>query len=290
MVGVTPAVRRVAGLVVTVLGILFVGVFLVQAVPGIVGADASYVVLSDSMEPEISAGDAVIVRSVDPEAIESGDVITFVRSEESTPITHRVVEVVETEERLAFRTKGDANDSPDPGLVPAENVTGEVWVVLPYVGYVVMFANTPRGMVLLVGLPVAAFLLTELYAFTRADALEDEPEPTNRQRVGEFGSPAAAPADDGFVITTNDLQLSTVGFAALAIYSGYIAYLDPKPVSVGVFAGAAIVLTFVAAVFLAGSEAPSRGTQPRTRQVTDGGERVSAAVGDDLSRGEGDAE
>jgi signal peptidase len=290
VVGVSPSARRVAGIAVTILGILFVGVFVVQAVPGIVGADASYVVLSGSMEPEISSGDAVIVNSVDPADIESGDVITFVRSDESTPVTHRVVEVVETEDGLAFQTKGDANDDPDPALVPAENVTGEVWVVLPYVGYVVMFANTPRGMALLVGLPVVAFVVSELYAFTRSDAPEEQPEPADRQHVGEFGSPAEVADDDGLVITTRDLQLSAVGFASLAVYSGYIAYQDPKPVSVGVFAGAAIVVAFVAAVFVAGRETSSTGGQTRNRQVTDGGENRPAPTEAAGSGGETDGE
>ncbi|WP_435117900.1 signal peptidase I [Halolamina sp. C58] len=285
-----PSSRRVAGVAVTVLAILFVGVFVVQAVPGIIGADASYVVLSGSMEPEISSGDAVIVKSVDPADVESGDVITFVRAEESTPVTHRVVEVVDTEDGVAFRTKGDANDSPDPALVPAENVTGKVWMVLPYVGHVVMFANTTRGMALLIGLPVVAFVVSELYTFTRGDAAEgEEPEPTPRRHIGEFGSPAEV-ADDGLVVTTRDLQLSTIGFGALAVYSGYIAYQDPKPVSVGVFAGAAIVVAFVTTVFIAGRESSSTGSQPRDPRVTDGGETRPASGSTDGTGGENDGE
>jgi signal peptidase len=284
-----PSARRVGGVAVTILGILFVGVFVVQAVPGIVGADASYVVLSGSMEPEISSGDAVIVKSVDPADIESGDVITFVRADDSTPVTHRVVEVVDTGSGLAFETKGDANDDPDPSLVPAENVTGEVWVVLPYVGHVVMFANTSTGMALLVGLPVVTFVVSELYAFTRSDTAEEQPEPADRRHVGEFGS-AAAEADDGLVVTTRDLQLSTIGFGALAVYSGYIAYQDTDPVSVGVFAGAAIVVAFVGAVFVAGREASSTGGQTRNRQVTDGGENRPAPTEAVGSGGETDGE
>lgn len=299
MVAVSPSVRGVAGLTVTVLGILFVGVFVVQAAPGVVGADASYVVLSGSMEPEISPGDAVIVRSVDPADIESGDVITFVRSEGSTPVTHRVVEVIEREDGLAFRTKGDANDDPDPAPVPAENVTGEVWFVLPYVGHVVLFANTQTGMALLVGLPVVAFLVSELYAFTRGGTPEPQPAPEpesesdpeseDRRHVGEFGSPTAAD-DDGVVITTQDLQLSTVGFVALAAYSGYMAYQEPTPLRVAVFAGAALVVAFVAAVYVVGTEESSGGGRPHGRQVTDGGEPVSASVGGTVSGGENDGE
>jgi len=289
VVTVIPSARRVAGVAITILAILLVGVFVVQAVPGVVGADASYTVLSGSMEPEISPGDAVIVKSVDPADIERGDVITFLRTGESTPVTHRVVEVVGSEGDLAFRTKGDANDNPDPTPVPAENVTGKVWVVLPYVGHVVMFANTPRGMALLVGLPVVALILSELYAFMQSDESEKQPEPPDRRHVGEFGSPAEV-ADDGLVITTRDLQLSAIGFGGLAVYSGYIAYQDTNPVSVGVFAGAAIVLAFVAAVFVAGREAPGTSNQQRVRQVTDGGKNLQAPAGTVGPGGENDGE
>ena len=289
MVGVTPSLRRVAGLTITILGILFVGVFVVQAVPGVVGADASYVVLSGSMEPDISPGDAVIVKAVDPAAIDSGDVITFKRSADSTPVTHRVVEVVDSEDGLAFRTKGDANDSPDPALVPADSVTGKVWVVIPYLGHVVLFANTTEGMALLVGLPVVAFLLSELYEFTRAETPAEQPAPESRPQVGAFGSPTEA-ADDGLTITTTDLQLSAVGFLALAAYSGYIAYQEPEPVSVAVFAGAALIVAFVAAVFVLGTESSSAGSRSHRRQVTDGGDPGSPAVGGVEARGENDDE
>lgn len=290
MVGVTPSLRRVTGLAVTILGILFVGVFVVQAVPGVIGADASYVVLSGSMEPDISPGDAVIVKSSDPANIESGDVITFERSADSTPVTHRVVEVVDTEDGPAFRTKGDANENADPALVPADSVTGEVWMVIPYLGHVVLFANTPQGIALLVGLPVGSFVLSELYRFTQAETPTDQQEPERRPRVGKFGTSTEVAADDGFMITTTDLQLSTVGFVALAVYSGYIAYQDPQPVSVGIFAGAAIMIAFVATVFVAGTEGSSTGGRSYQRQVTDGGEPASPAVDGVEAGGENDDE
>ena len=281
--------RRVLGVTATILAILVVAVFVVQAVPSVIGADASYVVLSGSMEPEISPGDAVIVRSVDPADIESGDVITFVRSEDSTPVTHRVVEVVDGDSGRAFRTKGDANDDPDPAPVPAENVTGEVWFVIPYVGHVVMFANTRLGMALLVGLPVVAFVLSELSAFVRDDAEDEQPESGEApQDIEEFDDPGEGTADDALTITTRDLQLSSVGFGTLAVYSGYIAYQDPKPLSVGVFAGAALVVVFIAVVFLAGSEDPSTSSQSREQEVTDGGETVSPPATGVASGGEND--
>jgi signal peptidase len=288
VVGVIPrSARRVTRTAATILAVLVVAVFVVQAVPSVIGADASYVVLSGSMEPEISAGDAVIVKSVDPADISSGAVITFVRSEESTPVTHRVVEVVDSGDSRAFRTKGDANDNPDPTLVPAANVTGEVWFVLPYVGHVVMFANTRIGMAVLVGAPVVAFILSEFYAFLWDETADEQPEPgESAMEVDEIDASAEAAADDTFTITTRDLQLSSVGFSALAVYSGYVAVQNTEPVSVAVFVGAAVVVTFIAAVFLASSEAPSASSQASEREVTDGGEHLSPPAGDTAAGGE----
>lgn len=279
--------RRVTRTAATILAVLVVAVFFVQAVPSVIGADASYVVLSGSMEPEISAGDAVIVKSVDPADITSGSVITFVRSEESTPVTHRVVEVIDSGDSRAFRTKGDANDDPDPSPVPAENVTGEVWFVLPYVGHVVMFANTRIGMAVLVGVPVVAFILSEFYAFLWEETTDEQPEPGESAiEIDEFDGYPETAADDALTITTRDLQLSSVGFGSLAVYSGYVAVQNTEPVSVAVFVGAAVVVTFIAAVFLASSEAPSASNHASEREVTDGGEHLSPPADDTASGGE----
>jgi len=285
VVRVTASLRRAASVTATVLGVLLVGAFVVQAVPGVVGADASYVVLSGSMEPTISAGDAVVVRDVEPSSIESGAVITYVRSEGSTPITHRVVEVLDGEDGLAFRTKGDANEDHDPEPVPAERVTGEVWFAIPYLGHVVMFANTPTGFAVMVGLPVVALLASELYASlgdgARGEAPPEGATSTDDVPVDRSASPSS---DDAFAITTHDLKLSSVGFGALAVYSGYVAFLDPTPVRVAVFAGAAVVVVFVAWLFAVG-DVPSASSSP-DRAGVDDGDGTLADGGE--SRGGGD--
>ena len=72
-------VRRAASTLLTVVLVLAVVPFVVYAVPGVVGASESYVVLSGSMEPTISPGDVIVVEDVDPGDVEEGDVITFRR-------------------------------------------------------------------------------------------------------------------------------------------------------------------------------------------------------------------
>lgn len=148
--------------------------FVVTAVPQLVGADETFIVLSSSMAPTYQAGDVVFVNDVRPSAIESGDVITFEppsghENEEALRVTHRVVDVVDRNGSTYFRTKGDANEEPDQTLVPAENVVGVVWFAIPWLGYVISFGGSTTGIVLLVFVPVALLILTELWNLLRSN-------------------------------------------------------------------------------------------------------------------------
>ncbi|GAA0506261.1 signal peptidase I [Halorubrum aquaticum] len=143
--------------------------FVVYAVPGVVGAEGSYVVLSGSMEPSIGVGDVVIVDGADPTEIEEGDVITYLRSDAETPTTHRVIEVTERNGERAFITQGDANDDPDAAPVPASRVIGEVAVAVPYMGYVIEFVNTPAGFLALVVVPFVLLALSEVHSVLAGD-------------------------------------------------------------------------------------------------------------------------
>ena len=83
-----------------------------------------FVVLSGSMEPTYRTGSLIYVKKVDPYTIQEGQPITFMMNE-TTVATHRVVGIVPDEEDptvIRFRTKGDANDAEDGGLVHYKNV------------------------------------------------------------------------------------------------------------------------------------------------------------------------
>ncbi|WP_267640189.1 signal peptidase I [Haloarchaeobius amylolyticus] len=245
--------------------------FVVYSVPQVVGADHSFVVLSGSMEPTMSPGDAVVVTEVDPERLESGDVITF--GQNGTPTTHRIVEVQPREDGLQFLTKGDANEDPDRAPVQAEQIVGEVEYVLPYVGHVVGFANTTTGFGLLVAGPLALLVVTELW--TAAAAIRDGPddeggteEPdavaSDAESVGQenepgaMGGPREEPdddADDGpatITLSQRDFRLSLLLFALYAPYSGWMAYQRLDPVSVALAVASAAGLLFAGFVVVTG--------------------------------------
>jgi signal peptidase len=149
--------------------VVVVGVVVISAVPGVIGMDESLVVRSDSMSPAIGAGSVVYVNDVSASAISTGDVITY-RGEpgRAERVTHRVVAVEAENGERRFRTKGDANEEPDPEPVSPARIVGRVSFHVPYVGYVVAFAQTGPGLALLVIVPALLLIVTELRDLLRA--------------------------------------------------------------------------------------------------------------------------
>ena len=156
--------RQTVGAIALLLAVL---PFVVYAVPQVAGASQSYVVLSDSMSPEIHAGDVVVVDDVPTQQIGQGDVITYDRPGGDQLVTHRVVEVLNEDGDTAFRTKGDANEEADPQPVPAGNVVGVVQFHIPLIGRVISFASTDAGIVLFVVLPATALGVSEVVSLYR---------------------------------------------------------------------------------------------------------------------------
>ena len=226
--------------------------FAVYTFPAAVGAHQSYVVLSGSMEPAISPGDVILVYRVDPTRVEAGDIITFDRDGDRISTTHRVVEAILTDDDpsgVIYLTKGDANEDPDGapvggsqlvGQVPAITlpVVGTVVAVIPFIGYVVQFANTTVGFLLLVALPISLFVLNEAWLAARA-------RPTvardRRAGPGATGTPGArlaaiasprealqrlrAAGDRGMLtIQTGDLELAIAVLAVVAAYAAWVAF------------------------------------------------------------------
>ena len=120
-----------------------------------------FVVLSGSMEPTYHTGSLIYVKKVDPYTIQEGQPITFMMSE-TTVATHRVVGIVPDEEDptvIRFRTKGDANDAEDGGLVHYKNVIGTPVFSIPYLGYVADYIQHPPGMYVAISAGAVLLLL-----------------------------------------------------------------------------------------------------------------------------------
>lgn len=268
--------RTVANVLAVLLLIALVVPFIIYAVPGVVGADHSFVVLTASMTPAIAPGDVVIVADRGAEAISEGDVITYTRGTNEVPVTHRVTAVIETADGVAFETKGDANSDPDAALVPAANVIGTVIFTIPYIGYVIQFTNTPYGFIALVLVPFGLLVANELWTLSRrrsAATADVSSESDSSDPVDANATPEKNSAG-GFVVTERTLEGAFFPLIALAGYAGYVVYTIQTALTIAVAVGSAVTAVAVL-VLLVGARRRSVATThtdvTSDRPATDGG-------------------
>jgi signal peptidase len=247
--------KRAANTLGIVLLIALVAPFVVFAVPEVVSADESFVVLTPSMTPAIEPGDVVIVAERDPATVVEGDVITFARGTSDVPVTHRVTGVVETADGLAFETQGDANEGPDPGLVPAANLVGVVALTIPYIGYVVQFAGTRAGFVALVLLPFGLLAVTEVWSVVRGRDDGDSPPAAVEGDTADSAAGAGTATDEA---ATGGVSIDAVGGAAavLALFAPYavsVAFELRSASAIAVAVGSSTLLLGALAVWVPAS-------------------------------------
>jgi signal peptidase I len=164
-------VRRVVATALTVAAVAALWWFL--APPQVGGRTAWAVVEGTSMEPELSAGDLVIVR-----ARSSYDVDDVVLFESETlggaHVLHRIVGV----ESGRFVSRGDNRTHDDPDRLAEDDVIGGLWITIPAVGSALAWLGQP--------LPLAIVLFVLVFA-----ALAGGRE-LSRARAGAAGPPVRA--------------------------------------------------------------------------------------------------
>ena len=174
------SVKRIWNGVTTILVAAVVILALLLVCVRLVGMQV-FTVLSGSMEPTYHVGALIYVKKVDPMELEAGDVITFMLDED-TVATHRVVEVVSDEEDpsvIRFRTKGDANDNVDGGLVHYMNVLGTPVFTIPMLGYLASYIQNPPGTYVAISAGAVLLLLVFL-----PDLFTQEEKP--RRKRGKY--------------------------------------------------------------------------------------------------------
>lgn len=140
------------------------------------GGYCPLIVLTGSMEPEISSGDLIICHAIEPSEVKTGDVISFFDPEGNglSVVTHRVVEIVQENGGLSFRTKGDANNVEDKTPVPAENLVGIYQTRIRGAGNLAMFMQSTPGFVVCVGLPLLFMVICDLLRRRRYEKSKKE--------------------------------------------------------------------------------------------------------------------
>lgn len=125
--------------------------------PTVLGVGVA-VVISGSMEPEIRVDDLVVIVKTDDYALR--DVVVY--EGKNYPVTHRIVSMRTDEDgKVWVTTQGDANNT-DDGELPIERICGEVVCVLPGVGRIQGFLQSPLGMLMLTFVAVVIVGAVEL--------------------------------------------------------------------------------------------------------------------------------
>ena len=137
--------------------------------PSIFGISV-FSIQTDSMYPNLLAGDLIIGRSVDPKDLREDDVITYWTIIDGNKVlnTHRIEGIYDGDGFLFFETKGDANTAVD-ALTVHENaiVAKYTGIRLQSVGKVFDYLQTSTGFLLIVVIPVFLFFLFHLVQFFR---------------------------------------------------------------------------------------------------------------------------
>ena len=122
-----------------------------------VGGMLPLIVLTDSMYPVIESGDLIICHTEEPENIQTGDVIAFFdpAGNGTTIVTHRVTEIVDYKDDIAWRTKGDNNNTEDRLSVTADKLVAVYeGTRIPGAGNVALFMQTTPGLIICVVCPI----------------------------------------------------------------------------------------------------------------------------------------
>ena len=179
--------RTLDVLLVAVVLVVLATIAIARVIPSVTGG-STFVVGGGSMEPAIPLGSVVIVTPVTPADLRVGDVVSLRVGQRQSVFTHRIVRLVPRDDGLWIETKGDANATPDPSIIPATTVIGRVQVSLPYAGYALHLLSTAPGVLFL--LSIGVLLLAGAWLL---ESLELDQEVARRQAAGARAALAIEP-------------------------------------------------------------------------------------------------
>ena len=130
----------------------------------LLGQHHLYIVQSGSMEPSIMTGDIIVTQSL--RTYKKNDVITFTDPTMGI-VTHRIVDINGSGTDQHFLTQGDANRISDINDINQSQIIGKVSLILPRLGYLVVFSHQPLGAIFLIGLPGLIIIIEEILKLSK---------------------------------------------------------------------------------------------------------------------------
>jgi len=155
-------------LAISVMGVYLFGMGSPTGPPRDLAGFSVMTVLTRSMQEDIPQHSLIVTRRVDPETIQIGDDITYLRPNNTT-VTHRVIGIRQNYANTGapgFETQGTANPRPDTEIVLAANVVGLVVFHSLQLGLMIWSIQSNLLLVvLLAALALASLILLRKFVF-----------------------------------------------------------------------------------------------------------------------------
>ena len=113
------------------------------------------VVLSGSMEPDISIDDVIIVKKIEPQEYRKGDVVVY--QSNRMLVVHEIIEI--SEDGKYVTTKGKANNDAD-SPISVGYIKGKVVKIYPELGKIVNLIKTPIVTVIILAVAIMLLVLS----------------------------------------------------------------------------------------------------------------------------------
>lgn len=166
------------------------------------GGTLPLIVLTDSMYPDIKSGDLIICKAVDAKDVAIGDVISFYdpASKGTSVVTHMVIDIIDEDGKISFKTKGINNNTEDRLPVPEANLIAEyTGIRIPGAGNFAIFMQSTTGLIVCVILPIILLvgydvIRRRIYEKSKGDdmaALMAELEALKAEKEKNVGAPVS---------------------------------------------------------------------------------------------------
>ena len=195
--------KRLWGWMISAITVVAVVVACLVLLPSLLGYKR-YVIETGSMEPTLPVGTMVYSKPKPPEELQVGDIITYEPPADTNVdelVTHRIFSIShETpnqqaeipapdsgpsgpESRLIFKTKGDANEDPDPWhFVLGDKGAAREEHHLPYLGYVYLALGNSKVRLLVIIIPAILIMVLTALSLWRWAGEEQKEERARIER------------------------------------------------------------------------------------------------------------
>ena len=143
-----------------------------------IGGIRIFNIVTESMFPEYQIGDVLISKKIEPSKIKVGDDLVYLGTEQGFAgrvVTHRVVDIEESDGKYRFHTKGLANEVEDP-VVQENQIYGIVIYKTYILSFITKIINNIYGFYFLIFIPLTILIIVKFVKIRNEKKKDDSKE------------------------------------------------------------------------------------------------------------------